>query len=97
MRGFEWHDEKAAANFAKHGIGFNDASRALLGFGLTQPGSGRDENRFTTVCECEGRLIAVIWTPRHNFIRLISARVARKNERTAYYQAVSRAAENRRH
>jgi len=30
MNGFEWDEGKAAGNFAKHGISFDEAASALL-------------------------------------------------------------------
>ena len=98
MQVFEWDEEKAAANRRKHGIGFNDASQAMImGLALTRPSLGRGESRFLTLCECKDRLIAVVWTPRADVIRLISARIARKNEQAQFDQAVGQSAQNRRH
>lgn len=96
MAGFEWDSAKAKKNLEQHGIGFNDAAEALMGLALTRASPGYDENRFVSLCECGGRLIAVVWTPRDDVVRLISARSARKNERKQYDQAVSRSAAARR-
>jgi uncharacterized DUF497 family protein len=50
------------------------------------------ENRFTSICERNGRLITVVWTPRFGAIRIISVRAARKNEQAHYRQSVGRSA-----
>lgn len=89
---FEWDDRKAEANLLKHGIGFNDAAAALLGLAIVLPSPRAMENRFISVCECDGRLIAVVWTPRLGAIRLISARAARDDEEAQYYESVRRSA-----
>ena len=95
MSHFEWDDRKAEANLLKHGIAFGDAALALMGLTLLLPSRRGDENRFVSVCECGGRLIAVVWTPRTGAIRIISARAARDDEQARYHQGVSRSAEAR--
>ena len=97
MRQFEWDLQKAEQNLLKHGISFDTAASALLGLGVTQPSVRAAENRFMTFCEIEGRLVTVIWTPRLNVIRIVSARAARKNEQAYYRQSVGRSAAARRH
>ncbi len=94
MPHFEW-DAAKADNRLKHGISFDDAAQALLGLGISQQSMRGDENRFVSICECDGRTIVVIWTPRDGALRIISARAARKNERTQYDQAIGRSAANR--
>lgn len=88
MPAFEWDDRKAEVNRRKHGVGFNDAAQALMGLTFTQPSDGHGETRFTSVCQCGDRMIAVVWTPRDGAIRLISARSARTNERRQYREAI---------
>ena len=92
---FEWNEQKAAANKRKHGIGFEDAASALTGLALTRQSPQSDEARFVSLCMCNGRLIAVVWTKRDDAIRLISARIARANERKNYNQAVGGSAGKR--
>ncbi len=95
MSSFEWDAAKADQNFRKHGIGFNDAALALLGLALTREAQRSGERRFTSICRCNGRVIVVVWTPRDGAIRLISARIARKNERQDFDQAISGSTEAR--
>ena len=95
MDQFEWDDAKAALNFEKHGIGFNDASAALKGLAISRSVKRNGETRFSSICNNNGLAIVVIWTPRKDAIRLISARRARKNEREKYSQAVKQSAQTR--
>jgi uncharacterized DUF497 family protein len=92
MPDFEWDEHKAEANRLKHGIGFNDAASAIMGVAILLPSNRLEENRFISVCECDGRVIAVVWTPRMGTIRLISARPANKHEQAKYHQSISRSA-----
>jgi uncharacterized DUF497 family protein len=89
---FEWDEAKAEENLRKHGITFKDASAALLGVACTLQSPRAGENRLTSICERNGRLIAVVWTPRFGAIRIISARAVRQNEKDHYRQSVGRSA-----
>ena len=87
---FEWDPAKAAANFKKHGIGFDEAKsvfadeRAKL---IADPGHSEDEDRFIllglstrlkllVVCHC--------YRSKSNTIRIISARKATTTESLDY-------------
>lgn len=87
---FEWDPSKAAYNLRKHKIDFEEAKRALEGAMVWAASPRDDENRFACTVEVDGRVIVVIWTPRRNDIRIISARPANEHERTAYRQAFGR-------
>lgn len=97
MDGFEWDPDKASANVHKHGIGFRDASLALLELAVTVPSARDGENRFRSICSLRSGLIVVVWTPRYNAIRILSARRAKRNEREEYRQVLGRGAEGRGH
>ena len=94
MTTFEWNETKAKLNRRKHGIGFEDAASALMGSAVTKQSPHPGEARFVSLCMCNGRLIAVVWTRRNDAIRLISARIARTHERKQYDQAVGGSAED---
>ncbi|MEI9965077.1 MAG: BrnT family toxin [Caulobacteraceae bacterium] len=96
MDGFEWHTEKAAANVAKHGIGFQDAAIAMMGLSVIDRSERGDENRFRSICRLRDELIVVVWTPRPNAIRIISARRAKRHERERYRQGLREGSEGRR-
>jgi uncharacterized protein len=89
--GFEWDPFKAQLNLEKHGVSFTEAAKTLLGLTLTRPALDDGENRFASIGITGERLIVVIWTPRHDAMRVISARRARRNERKAFGQAVGKA------
>lgn len=81
---FEWDDNKRAANLRKHGIDFEDAILALQRPRLEFPSDRSGETRVLAICPDTSRLIAVIYTMRDETCRIISVRVARKNEQRLY-------------
>lgn len=89
--GFEWDPFKAQINLEKHGVSFMEAAKTLLGLTLTRLAFDDGENRFASIGITGERLVVVIWTPRHDAMRVISARRARRNEREAFGQAVGKA------
>jgi len=56
MPRFEWDASKAVANLAKHGIGFEDAALALTGRSIRRKSPHPDEDRYVSVCRCQGRV-----------------------------------------
>jgi len=87
---FEWDLAKEAANVAKHGITFTDATSVfddphVLTEDSTKPEYG--EERSLAIGEVAGRLATVVYTDREQRRRIISARRARKNERERYDQS----------
>lgn len=89
---FEWDPEKAAANYEKHGITFEDAATIFAGPTLVQRSDRKGEPRWIAVGKFEGRLWTVVFTRRGQGgtrIRIISARRARTNEREAYRREIA--------
>ncbi|TAE31142.1 MAG: BrnT family toxin [Candidatus Kapaibacterium sp.] len=87
---FEWHDEKAAKNLAKHGISFEEAETV---FGDVFALVNRDdkhsavEERWLIVGTASiGYILTVSYTMRDSKIRIISARRANEKEREPYQQ-----------
>lgn len=86
--GFEWDDDKAATNLARHGVPF---ALARLVFDdphmmeRIEDSMDYGEDRLLTVGEIQDRLVAVVWTLRGNRIRIISARPATPQERRSYH------------
>lgn len=85
---FEWDSGKAAANFKKHGVSFEEAVSALKD---DLAATARDlehsvtEFRFITFgVSVDGRLLAVSHTERGSSVRIISARLATRTERKIY-------------
>jgi uncharacterized protein len=84
---YEWDPNKARANRKKHGVDFADAALVLEDpLGLTQSDlDAEGEERFITLGEDPGgQLLVVVWAPRGEDIRLISARRATVAERRQY-------------
>ena len=81
---FEWDANKNESNIRKHGIAFEDASKIFFRKRLEKRSDRAGEIRYITVGEVNNRIIVVIYTPRGENIRIISARKARKNEKRAY-------------
>jgi uncharacterized DUF497 family protein len=87
---FDWDPKKAAANQAKHGVGFEEAITAFDDpFALVAPDethSTADEERRWLIGEADGGVLVVVFTvrPPGDVYRLISARRASRKERTRY-------------
>jgi hypothetical protein len=90
MLEFEWDDEKAASNLAKHGVAFADAGRLFDdAYALHYPDRSMDheEERFIGIGIVNGVILTVVYTERGDGIRLISARKATRHEQKAYDEA----------
>src|SRR6202022_2725144 len=86
---FEWHADKRQANIARHGIDFEDAIALWEGPVVEVPSfqAHHGEARVLATGLCAGRVITVVFTWRGSKRRIISARVASKDERKHYHQA----------
>jgi uncharacterized protein len=84
---YEWDPAKNRANLAKHGVDFADAVAVFEDdLALTRPDpDSRGERRFLTLgVDAFGRHLVVVFTERGARIRIISARLASKQERRPY-------------
>ena len=84
---FDWDDDKATSNVAKHGISFEYAARIFLDadrvdFDVSRREDG--EQRRKSVGLIENRLITVVYTQRSDTIRIISARRCNGKEQRQY-------------
>lgn len=84
----EWDAEKAASNFAKHGVSFDEAS-TVFGDRLATTGSDLnhsvgEERWLTTGLSSQHRLVIVWHTNREGAVRIIGARQATPGERRTY-------------
>lgn len=85
---FEWDDRKAAANRARHGIGFETVRKVFKDpFAADEPDDrvNYGEDRFTLIGMADGRLLLVAYTMREGRIRIISARGAEPYEHRLYH------------
>jgi uncharacterized protein len=85
---FEWDDDKARSNLAKHDVAFEEAALAMkdplsLDFeDLVEP-----DNLITLAASPARRILYIVSTVRNDRIRIISARIATSNERRRYEEA----------
>lgn len=86
---FEWDPAKNDANWEKHGIDFETAIEVFEGPYLRIPSDRNGEVRWIAVGSAAGRVVAVVYTERNERTRIISARVARTNERETYNKLCS--------
>lgn len=94
---FEWDDEKARSNLAKHGVSFDEAALVFDDpFAWVEPDdSDPFEERWATTGTSGSRLLYVVSADREaanqvSRIRIISARRATRHEQDNYYrQALS--------
>jgi uncharacterized DUF497 family protein len=82
---FEWDEIKDAQNTAKHGMSFVDAVEIFDGRDVyTYLSPRNEEQRLATIGMIEDRLWVVVWTPREENIRIISAHRADDGEERKY-------------
>jgi uncharacterized protein len=80
---FEWDETKSDACFAQRGFDFAYAARAFFDPNrLIQADTRRSygEERYQLMGKIEHRLFVVLYTPRREVIRIISARKANQRE-----------------
>jgi uncharacterized protein len=85
---FEWDDDKAALNLARHSVSFDEARRAFSDpFGASREDRREDygEQRFVLIGMAGNRLLHVAYTDRGERIRIISARLPEPRERRRYH------------
>ncbi len=90
---FEWDARKAAANFTKHAIAFEDAATVFLDPLATtfpDPDHSKEERREITIdYTMKGHLVFVSHCERRRRIRIISARRATRTEREQYEEGTN--------
>ncbi len=85
---FQWDSRKAAANYHKHGVPFEEASTVFgdpLAGTIRDPEHSHDESRLITIGESDARrLVVVMHADRGEDIRIISARLPTRREKKRY-------------
>ena len=85
---FEWDPEKAKANLSKHGVSFVEAVTVFgdpLSMNMPDPDHSEGEERFILLGMSDRyRLLVVSYAERPPRTRIISARLATRNERKQY-------------
>lgn len=82
---FEWDADKAAANFAKHGVSFEEATTVFLDLDYLLLPDPAHEDRFLALGFSQlARLVIVVHVERGERVRIISARKATRTEGESY-------------
>jgi uncharacterized DUF497 family protein len=89
---FEWDEEKNRRNLDERGIDFAYAARVFEGDTVEWEDARQEygERRVVAIGRVEDVTLTLVYTPRADAVRIISARRASRRERRAYDQAVSR-------
>ena len=87
---FRWVDQKRHANIRKHGIDFEDVTEVFSKESITIVDDRYEygERRYVTFGLLKGRVVAVAHTENDEFIQIISARKATRNEEIAYFKQI---------
>lgn len=88
---FEWDNDKAASNLAKHGVTFEMARDVFNDpFLLEWADQTQDETetRYAAIGMIENRLLFVAYALRGDIIRIISARRAVAIEKRRYHNEI---------
>ena len=87
----EWHDKKASINIKKHeGLTFEEAKEALDDpYSIEEYDEAHstvEEARYNVIGAVKRKIVVfVVYTPRNDKSRIISARYALSHERKKYY------------
>jgi uncharacterized protein len=87
---FEWDDDKALANLAKHKVAFEIGCKVFdddLSVEMDDVQFHEGEDRWLRVGMVVGRLVTVSYTLRGDIIRIISVRGATPREKRQYHEA----------
>lgn len=89
---FEWNEEKEKINISKHGIDFSTAALVFNDYNRIEKYDNAhsiNEDRYITIGTINkiAVIVMVVYTERKDTIRIISARLATKREKEAYYNA----------
>ena len=85
---FDWDEAKAAANYAKHGVSFETATKVFKDpFAVERLDDREDygEDRYILTGTADGAVLVVVYTERNGQIRIISARRATRYEQDDYF------------
>jgi uncharacterized DUF497 family protein len=82
---FEWDAEKAAANAAKHGVTFEEATTVFLDLDYLLTRDVVEPERLVAIgMSSQARVLFVVHCERGQKLRIISARRATRREHEAY-------------
>ena len=85
-----WHEAKRKANLEKHGLDFADADMVYGNpdkITFLSPRERENRKQDIAMVAVRGRVLTLIYVERRADVRVISFRVASREEREAYEQA----------
>jgi uncharacterized DUF497 family protein len=85
---FDWDPVKNTSNQAKHGISLAEACALWRGPVVTLPSRNPDELRQLAIGLVDGKHWTVVYAPRGDHLRLISARRSRTNEKALFQELI---------
>ena len=87
MAEFEWDEAKRLLVLRRRNLDFGAVEMMFDGRTLLTRTSNRGiEERWISVGDLDGRLVAIVWTKRGESIRIITMRSARDEEKRQYRQ-----------
>jgi uncharacterized protein len=88
---YEWDEAKNEANFAKHGLRFEDADQVFSGPTVTFEDDRFDngEQRLITLGLLARRLVVIAHSPRDEGTRIISMRKGNRREQKIYQERLA--------
>ena len=83
---FEWDDDKARANYDKHGVTFEEAAEVHFDpFHVSGDATrGEEDRQFIIGYSLSERLLLTVYTERVDNLRIITARPATRAEKRLY-------------
>ena len=91
MFSFVWNEAKCLTNIEKHVIDFDDVDVLFLDErSVVYPSPRNDEDRFVLVGLLNFRFVSVVFKKRGETIRIISARISRKEEQALWLRNASK-------
>lgn len=86
FEGFEWDAQNSDVTFVQRGLGFDAAAQVFRGDYVEREDLRHPygERRFIVTGETQAVVLSVVWTPRGNRRRIVSAWRASSRERREY-------------
>ncbi len=87
--GFEWDKDKDAANFAKHGISFEQVKGVFsdpFAIEFLDDRQNYGEDRYILIGMTQARILTDVYLERDERVRIISARKAETLEQRRYHE-----------
>lgn len=81
---YEWDEAKRAINLAKHNIDFSEMTDFDWDHALVATDPRHEEPRYVALGPIRARLHVIVFTRRHDKIRIISLRKANPREQRRY-------------